>query len=117
MPSKSPASTGASKYALAFERAALAEWEALDGSVKEPLRKALKARLETPCVPNSALRGDLANCYKIKLRKQGYRLIYRVIDDKLIVLVISVGKRDGDAVYKAAITRLREAASQKAARS
>jgi mRNA interferase RelE/StbE len=113
MPSKK-ASTPAvvTPYQLAFEDTARAEWDALDGSVKEPLRKALKARLENPHVAGNALRGDLIGCYKIKLRKQGYRLIYKVLDTKLIVLVIAVGKRDKDAVYKAALKRLREAAAR-----
>lgn len=93
-------------YRLAFEDHARAEWDKLDGSVKEPLRQLLKKRLEAPHLPSAALRGDLANCYKIKLLKQGYRLIYQVIDRRLIVLVISVGRRDKNAVYDAAIKRL-----------
>lgn len=93
-------------YRLAFENHARAEWDKLDESIKEPLRRLLKRRLDAPHVPSAALRGDLANCYKIKLLKQGYRLIYQVIDQRLIVLVISVGKRDKNAVYDAAIKRL-----------
>ena len=93
-------------YRLAFEDHARAEWDRLDGSVKEPLRRLLKKRLESPHVPSAALRGDLVNCYKIKLLKQGYQLIYQVVDQQLIVLVISVGKRDKSAVYEAAMKRL-----------
>ncbi len=93
-------------YRLAFEDHARAEWDKLDGTVKEPLRRALKKRLESPHVPSAALHGELANCYKIKLLKQGYRLIYQVIDQQLIVLVISVVKRDKNAVYAAAMKRL-----------
>ena len=93
-------------YRLAFEDHARTEWDRLDGSVKEPLRLLLKKRLESPHVPSAALRGDLVNCYKIKLLKQGNRLIYQVIDQQLIVLVISVGKRDKSAVYEAAMKRL-----------
>ena len=37
-----------------------------------------------------------------------YRLVYQVIDDRLIVLVIAVGKREREAVYQAAVKRLRE---------
>jgi mRNA interferase RelE/StbE len=115
MPSKKRSAPAVvSAYQLAFEDTARAEWDALDGSVKEPLRKALKARLENPHVAGNALRGDLIGCYKIKLLKQGYRLVYRVIDTKLIVLVIAVGKRDKDVVYKAALKRLREAATNSA---
>ena len=95
-------------YRLAFEDHARAEWDKLDGSVKEPLRRLLKKRLEAPHVPSAALHGGLVNCYKIKLLRQGYRLIYQVIDNQLIVLVISVGKRDKNAVYDAAIKRLQD---------
>ena len=108
MTASKPSTRSAKKpiYRLAFEDHARAEWDKLDGSVKEPLRRALKKRLEQPHVPSAALHGDLVNCYKIKLLKQGYRLIYQVIDQQLIVLVISVGKRDKNAVYAAAMKRL-----------
>lgn len=52
------------------------------------------------------MRGDLLNCYKIKLLK-GYRLVYTVEDDVLVVPVLAVNKR-GMAVYYAAIQRLSE---------
>lgn len=103
---RQPAAATKATYRLAFEDHARAEWDKLDGSVKEPLRRLLKKRLESPHVPSAALHGELANCYKIKLLKQGYRLIYQVIDQQLIVLVISVGKRDKNAVYEAAMKRL-----------
>jgi len=49
----------------------------------------------------------LRDCYKIKLRKQGYRLVYRVVDDLLIVMVLAADKREGETVYASAIKRLR----------
>jgi mRNA interferase RelE/StbE len=104
--SKGRASRGT--YRLAFEASALKEWNRLDGSIKEPLRKLLKRRLENPRVPSAALHGDLRDCYKIKLRQQGYRLVYRVADDVLMVLVLAVDRRDRSQVYEAALKRLRE---------
>jgi mRNA interferase RelE/StbE len=56
-------------------------------------------------VASAKLHGDLGNFYKIKLRTVGYRLVYEVIDLKLIVLVIAVGKRNQDEVYKKASLR------------
>lgn len=94
------------KYRLKFMPEALEEWNALDGGAKGPLRKALKKRLEQPHVPGSRLHGDLTNCYKIKLRKQGYRLVYSVDDDVLVVLVLAVGKRENMAAYLSASRRL-----------
>lgn len=94
------------KYRLKFVPDALKEWQALDGSIREPLRKALKKRLEHPHLPGSELHGDLRGCYKIKLRKQGYRLVYMVEDDVLVVLVLAIDRREDLAAYHAALARL-----------
>jgi mRNA interferase RelE/StbE len=94
------------RYRLKFVPDALAEWEALDGSVKNVLRKLLKKRMEQPKLPGSQLHGDLHNCYKIKLKKQGYRLVYTVEDDVMVVLVLAVDKREDLAAYQAAMERL-----------
>ena len=93
-------------YRLKFTLAALAEWKALDCSVKETFRKLLKNRLLQPHVPGSALKGPLIGCYKIKLRQQGYRLIYTVQDDLMTVLVLTINKRENNAVYKSLLKKL-----------
>ncbi len=94
------------RWRLKFVPAALAEWQRLDGLVKTPLRNLLRKRLEQPHVPGSALHGPLQGCYKIKLRQQGYRLVYTVEDDTLLVLVLAVDKRDDSIAYRAALERL-----------
>ena len=99
---------GNTRYRLKFVPDALDEWHALDGSIKEPLRKALRKRLDQPHVPGAELHGDLLGCYKIKLRKQGYRLVYTVDEDALVVLVLAIEKREDLAAYHAALTRLLE---------
>ncbi len=104
--SRSTRSDDVVTYRLQFLPEALEEWQALDGSVKTLLRKALKERLEQPRVPGSELHAGLRHCYKIKLRKAGYRLVYAVEDNVLVVLVISVGKREEMAAYLQAIERL-----------
>ncbi len=93
-------------YRLQFLPEALKEWEALDGSIKAPLRAALKKRLENPHVQSAVLGSELAGCYKIKLRKQGYRLVYVVEDDVLVVIVLAIGKRERLAAYEYALKRL-----------
>ena len=105
MTASDPSSTP-TRYRLKFLREALAEWNALDGSVKEVLKKLLKKRLDQPRLPGAELRGDLRDCYKIKLLKHGYRLVYQVEDDVLVVLVLAVAKREDMAVYRAAVDRL-----------
>jgi mRNA interferase RelE/StbE len=102
----SESDNGKTKYRLKFVPDALKEWQALDGSIKEPLRKALKKRLEQPRVPGAELHGNLHGCYKIKLRKQGYRLVYQVEDDVLVVLVLAIDRREDLAAYHAAMLRM-----------
>jgi mRNA interferase RelE/StbE len=99
------------KYRLFFIPQALEAWKALDGSVKENLKKLLAKRLDNPHVPGEALHGELNGCYKIKLNKQGIRLVYAVEDDKLIVMVMSVDKREDSIVYKSAVSRIAEKAA------
>jgi mRNA interferase RelE/StbE len=92
-------------YSLEFHELALKEWKKLDGSVKAQLHKALAKRLQVPHVPSARLRGDLQNTYKIKLRDVGYRLVYQVIDQRLVVMVIAIGRRDHDEAYQSAVHR------------
>jgi mRNA interferase RelE/StbE len=62
--------------------------------------------LDNPHVPGGELHGSLAGHYKIKLRKQGYRLVYGVQDD--MVMVMAVDKREDSAVYQSAMARISE---------
>jgi len=94
------------KYRLLFVPSAWKEWQALDGSVKEPLRQLLRKRLDNPHVPGGALHGELTGYYKIKLKKQGFRLVYGVEDSALIVMVMAVDKRDDHVVYCSAVARI-----------
>jgi mRNA interferase RelE/StbE len=93
------------RFRLRFHELALREWHKLDASVREPLKKKLAERLDQPRVPASALHG-MADCYKIKLHSQGYRLVYRVDDADIIVTVISTGKRNNNKVYRTTADRL-----------
>ena len=91
-------------YKLRFHELALAEWRKLDGSVREPLKKKIAERLQCPRVPSAAL-SSMADCYKIKLRGVGYRLVYRVDEEVMFVTVLAVGRRDRSQVYEAARAR------------
>lgn len=92
-------------FKLRFHELAWSEWQKLDGSVRAPFKKKLAERLAQPRVPNAALHG-MSDCYKIKLKTTGYRLVYRVEDDVLYVTVIAVGKRERSRVYWEAQSRL-----------
>jgi mRNA interferase RelE/StbE len=92
-------------YDLKFKDDALKEWRKLDGSIREMLKAKLLERLKEPRIESARLSG-MSDCYKIKLRGSGYRLVYQVRDNELVVVVIAVGKRDKNMVYKLALRRL-----------
>jgi mRNA interferase RelE/StbE len=92
-------------YKLEFLPSAFKEWEKLGGNVREQFRKKLEERLTNPRIASAKLR-ELPDCYKIKLRGAGYRLVYRVEDERVVVTVIAVGRRERNLVYKAAAGRV-----------
>ncbi|MCE8018894.1 type II toxin-antitoxin system RelE/ParE family toxin [Halomonas sp. MCCC 1A11036] len=85
-------------YELRFREEALKEWRKLDGSVRLQFKKKLTAILASPVRPAAQLHGS-KNRYKLKLRSAGFRLVYEVRDQELVVLVIAVGKRERNDVY------------------
>jgi len=80
------------------------EWKKLAPPIQKQFKKKLAERTETPHNPASQLRG-FQNVYKIKLRSAGYRLVYEVNDDEIVIFIIAVGKRDRGLVYKKAEER------------
>jgi mRNA interferase RelE/StbE len=91
-------------YDLAFLDAALKEWRKLDPQTREQFKAKLAERLLNPKVPSARLHGAKER-YKIKLRNAGYRLVYEVQDKQLIVLVVAVGRRERNEVYRVAEKR------------
>ena len=92
-------------YSLEFLPSARKEWDKIGSTVQKQFVKKLRERLDNPHVASARLR-DMPDCYKIKLRTAGYRLVYRVQDDRIVVQVIAVGRRDRSQVYRAASERL-----------
>lgn len=85
-------------YTVKFREDALKEWQKLDKSIQQQFAKKLKKCSENPHTPSAKLRG-IKDCYKIKLRAYGFRLVYQVIDDQLIIAVVAVGKRERSDIY------------------
>lgn len=91
-------------YELAFDRRALKEWQKLSHIIREQFKKKLSERLKNQLAPAAKLHGH-ADRYKIKLHASGYRLVYQVIDEKVVLLVVAVGKRESSEVYEIADMR------------
>jgi len=92
-------------YSLVFKQDALKEWQKIDSTIRTQFKKKLIERLESPRLESARLSG-MKNCYKIKLRKAGYRLVYQVRDLEVIVSIVAVGKRERNSVYKIAAKRI-----------
>jgi len=93
-------------YTVKFRDEALKEWNKLDKSIQQYFAKKLIKCRENPHIPSARLRG-MPDCYKIKLRASGFRLVYQFIDDQLIIAVVAVGKRERSEAYILASERLR----------
>lgn len=106
MPAKDSLSSKSSlmRFELGFLEEALKDWSKLDNNTREQFKAKLVERLENPLVPAAKLSGR-KDRYKIKLRSVGYRLVYEVRDNELIVIAAVVDKRERNAVYKAVVKR------------
>ena len=91
-------------YSLKFKQEALKEWHKLDNNLKTQFKKKLEERLQNPYVQADRLSGK-NNRFKIKLRTAGYRLVYEVRELEVVVVVIAIGKRGKNKVYKTSAIR------------
>lgn len=85
-------------YRLVFQKKATKEWNKLGATLRRQFEKKLAERLRNPRVPKDKLR-RYPDCYRIKLRRSGYRLTYQVNDEEIILLVIAIGERSGGKAY------------------
>ncbi|MBE2897472.1 type II toxin-antitoxin system RelE/ParE family toxin [Pasteurellaceae bacterium 20609_3] len=92
-------------YTIEFIPSAEKEFRKLDLSIRKQFVEKLRQRAENPKVPSARLHG-LKDCFKIKLRASGFRLVYQVIDERIVIKVIAVGKRERNLVYRNAKVRL-----------
>lgn len=92
-------------FELEFDPRAWKEWNKLGDPPRQQLKKKLRKILENPRVEANRLHG-LPDCYKIKLRQSGYRLVYQVQDQRVMVFVVAIGKREREQVYEEAGKRL-----------
>ena len=92
-------------FRLVFKQDAQKEWRKLDSTIREQFKKKLKQRLASPRVESARLNG-MKDCYKIKLRSAGYRLVYEVRDQEVVVSVVAVGKQERNEFYNIALKRI-----------
>ena len=103
------------RWKLDFTPKARIEYNEIDGSIKPQVSKAIDKVLQNPVPLSEGGYGKplgnknnskLAGCLKIKLKKSGVRVVYRLIRDGDIMKIIVISVRDDDEVYKEAERRL-----------
>ena len=95
-------------YKIFFHPDAAEEIANLDNSVRIPVLKQIQKLATTPGL--GAELGnkhgfDLTGYRKLYADKKRIRIVYKIIDEKVLVQVIAVGKRDSMEVYNAAANR------------
>ncbi len=91
-------------YKIKFLPSAFKEWKKLAPPIQKQFKKKLAERSEVPHNPANQLHG-FKNVYKIKLRSVGYRLVYEVNEDEIVIYIIAVGKRERGLIYTKAEER------------
>jgi mRNA interferase RelE/StbE len=78
------------KYRIQFTQEAKKRIEQLDPSIKKIIQKAIDSLAQNP-YKGKPLSHDLAGLYSY--RTSDYRIIYKIEEGKLIIIVITVGHR------------------------
>ena len=98
-------------YKIEFLPEAAREFDALDGSLRKVAAKQIEKLTDRPELgePLGKRMGiDLTGYRKIYFGKKAYRIVYEVQQRKLIVLIIGIGKREREEIYREGARRLRQ---------
>ncbi len=90
-------------YKVEFLYEAAEEFEALDGSLKKIAAKQIDKLAERPELgePLGRRMGiDLTGYRKMYFGKKAYRIVYEIQRQKLLILIIGIGKRERAEIYK-----------------
>ena len=96
-------------YRVEFVPAAAREFDALDGSVRRLAVKQIDKIAENPAlgVPlGNRLGVDLTGYRKVYFGKKAWRIVYEIENERLLVLIIGIGKRERAEIYREVARRL-----------
>ena len=91
-------------YKIEIDKKAEKDFDALDNAVRKQVIKFLEKleKVENPRAFGEKLTGNLAGYWKYRVGD--YRIVAEIQDDKLVIFVISIGKRE--TIYKKTKKRL-----------
>lgn len=97
-------------YRVEFLPEAAREFDVLAGSLKKLAAKQIDKLTERPELgePLGKRMGiDLGGYRKMYFGKKGYRIVYEIQRQRLVILIIGIGKRERAEIYGAVAQRLR----------
>jgi mRNA interferase RelE/StbE len=96
-------------YRVEFLPEAAREFDALDGSLKAMAAKQIDKLAERPEIGEPLghrLGLDLTGYRKLYFGKKSYRIIYEIQGQRLVVLIIGIGRRERAEIYREVARRL-----------
>lgn len=96
-------------YEILFHPEAVKEIAGLDNRARLPVLKQIKKLSLAPGLGSELgnKQGiDLSGYRKLYADKKKIRIVYKIVEEKILVQVIAVGKREGMKVYQNASKRL-----------
>jgi len=98
------------RYSVTLTADAADDFRHLDGSLRISVAKQLR-KLETAPLLGEHLGNraglNLTGYYKLYAAQKSIRIVYRIIEQKVIVEVVAIGKREDMSVYKTSLERIR----------
>jgi len=97
-------------YKVEFLPEAAQEFAALDGSLKKIAAKQIDKLAEKPELGEALGKRmgiDLTGYRKMYFGKKAFRIVYEIQRQKLLILIIGIGKRERAEIYKEVARRLK----------
>lgn len=97
------------RYRVFLTEDAVVDFKRLDGSVKKLVAKQLKKLEESPHLGQSlgnTAGFDLPGYYKMYAAKKSIRIVYRIVEEEVIVEVVGIGRRADFEIYAEVARRL-----------
>lgn len=96
-------------YNIFFYPLAKKQLDRLDGSVAIKVLKKIEFLSQNPYAGKplgNKMGVDLTGCYKLYAAGKKLRIVYDVCESEILIRIVSVGKRDGGEICKAAFNSL-----------
>lgn len=84
-------------YKIKLTKIATENLKKIDRKTRDQILKKIESLMEEPKLMGKLLKGPLKELRSVRAAGQRYRIIYKVIDEEIVVIIITVGiRKEGD---------------------